>query len=156
MRVDVEWGQDIGVAWQRFPVGASPLKDADGHDLRTILELEKPALERHLGLLPIPLGDDRLDLSAHSIRSRRPPITAALEGLMTRRRLSTPSPNPSPRRAPASAALSVAAPPMTDKTAKNLRCGSYRKRLILRGSRQAERRRSKRNLSGRRCRPPRC
>ena len=32
-----------------------------------------------------------------------------------------------------SAALSVAAPPITDKTAKNLRCGGYRNRLILRG-----------------------
>src|SRR5205809_5289134 len=32
-----------------------------------------------------------------------------------------------------SAAFSVAAPPMTDKTAKNLRCGGYRNRLILRG-----------------------
>ena len=31
-----------------------------------------------------------------------------------------------------SAALSVAAPPITDKTAKNLRCGGYRNRLILR------------------------
>src|SRR5438093_9806643 len=71
MRVDVERGQDIHVAWQRSPVGAPPLEDADGHDLRTILELEKPAFERHLGLLPIPLGDDRLDLWAHSIRSRR-------------------------------------------------------------------------------------
>jgi len=50
---------------------------------------------------------------------------------MTRRGLSTPSPNPSPRRAPA--ALSVAAPPVTDKTAKNLRCGGYRNWLILRG-----------------------
>src|SRR5436309_9927798 len=72
VRVDVERGQDIRVAWQRFPVGAPPLEDADGHDLRPVLELEKPTLERHLGPLLIPLGDDRLDLSAHRV----PPVTS--------------------------------------------------------------------------------